>query len=113
MNSLAEVHAELHGETPIGRVEGEVDASNAELVAARLRELLANRSLGLVVDLTPTTYIDSAGINMLFVLGDELRARQQKLRLVVGAATPIARMLAVTGLDRVYPAHATIGEALA
>jgi anti-anti-sigma factor len=113
MNPLAEVHAELHGETAVGRVQGEVDASNAELVAARLRELLVNRSHGLVVDLTPTTYIDSAGINMLFVLGDELRMRQQELRLVVGPATPIARMLAVTGLDRSYPTHANVAAALA
>jgi hypothetical protein len=79
MNPLAEVHAELHGETAVGRVQGEVDASNAELVAARLRELLVNRSHG----------------------------------LVVGPATPIARMLAVTGLDRSYPTHANVAAALA
>jgi anti-anti-sigma regulatory factor len=60
-----------------------------------------------------TTYLDSAGINLLFVLGDELRSRQQELRLVVGAGTPIARMLSVTGLDRAYPAHASVEDAIA
>ena len=112
MNPLAEVHAEWHEETAVGRVEGEVDASNSEIVAAHLRELLVNRSVGLIVDLTPTTYIDSAGINMLFVLGDELRTRQQELHLVVGPTTPIARMLAVTGLDRTYRTHANLADAL-
>jgi anti-anti-sigma factor len=113
VTSLAEVHAEWRDETPVGRVQGEIDASNAAEIAARLRALLVNRSFGLVVDLTSTTYIDSAGINMLFVLGDELRARQQELRLVVGPATPIARILAITGLDSVCRAHATVEEALA
>jgi hypothetical protein len=46
------------------------------------------------------------------VLGDELRTRQQELRIAVGAATPIARMLAVTGLDRSYPTHASVEDAL-
>ena len=112
MTELAEVREDWRGETPVGRVHGEVDASNAAAVGTRLRALLGNESFGLIVDLTATTYIDSAGINMLFVLGDELRMRQQALRLVVDPATPIARMVAITGLDRAYPAHATIDAAL-
>ena len=112
MNELAKVHEDWCDETPVGRVEGEIDASNATMIGIRLRALVANRAFGLVVDLTATTYIDSAGINMLFVLGDELRTRQQQLHLVVGPATPIARMLAITGLDRTYPAHASLEDAL-
>ncbi len=112
MSSLAQVHEEWRGETPVARVEGEIDASNAREIAARLRGLLVNRSFGLVVDLSATTYIDSAGINMLFVLGDELRSRQQGLRLVVDPATPIARMLSITGLDRTYPAHGSVDAAV-
>jgi anti-anti-sigma factor len=113
VTELAEVYEDWRDETPVGRVEGEIDASNATMIGIRLRALVANHAFGLVVDLTATTYIDSAGINMLFVLGEELRARQQQLRLAVGPATPIARMLAVTGLDRTYPARATVDEALA
>jgi anti-anti-sigma factor len=112
VNELAKVHEDSRGGTPVGGVEGEIDASNATMIGIRLRALVANRAFGLVVDLTATTYLDSAGINMLFVLGDELRARQQQLRLVVGPATPIARMLAVTGLDRAYPVGASIDDAL-
>ena len=112
MTELAEVREDRRDETPVGRVDGEIDASNAAAVGARLRALLVNHSLGLIVDLMRTTYIDSAGVNMLFVLGEELRTRQQELRIVVGPATPIARMLAVTGLDRAYPTHANVEDAL-
>jgi anti-sigma B factor antagonist len=112
VSELAEIREDWRDDTPVGHVEGEIDASNATAVGIRLRALLANHSLGLVVDLTPTTYIDSAGINMLFVLGGELRARQQVLRLVVGPQTPIARMLSVTGLDRAHPTHPNVEDAL-
>jgi anti-sigma B factor antagonist len=112
MNELATVYEDSQDDTPVGRVDGEIDASNATQIGIQLRAMVANRAFGLIVDLTDTSYIDSAGINMLFVLGDELRTRQQALRLVVGPATPIARMLAITGLDRAYPARPTVEEAL-
>jgi anti-anti-sigma factor len=113
MNSIVRIHGERHGDTPVARVEGEVDASNADAVAAKLHTLMTNRSTALVVDLTGTTYLDSAGINLLFAFAEELRARQQTLRLVLAGATPIARMAGITGLDRACPTHATLDEALA
>ena len=86
MNPLARVDVEWHGDTPVAAVDGEVDASNVGDVAAVLRQLVTNRSNELVVDLSPTSYLDSAGINLLFALGDELRSRQLTLRIVIGAA---------------------------
>jgi anti-anti-sigma factor len=113
MNSIVRVRTERHGDTPVARVEGEVDASNAEVVGVKLHALVTNRSVALVVDLTETTYLDSAGINLLFALAEELRARQQTLRLVLAGATPIARMAGITGLDHACPTHPTLEEALA
>jgi anti-sigma B factor antagonist len=112
MNLLARVEVEWHGDTPVAAVEGEVDASNIADIAAALRNLVTNRSSELVVDLSRTQYLDSAGINLMFALGDELRARQLTLRLVIASPSPIARMLAITGLDRVQPTYATVAEAL-
>ena len=48
----------------------------------------------------------------MFALGDELRSRQLTLRLVIAPTSPIARMLAITGLDRVYPSYPTVADAL-
>jgi anti-anti-sigma factor len=89
-----------------------VDASNADLIGVRLRRTLTNHARGLVLDLRETTYLDSAGINVLFALGAEMRSRQQALRLVVAEDAPIARMLAITTLDRSFPAHATLEAAV-
>jgi anti-sigma B factor antagonist len=113
MTWLATVTEDRHGELPVAVIAGEIDASNADDIARRLRELLTNRSLALIVDLTGTTYLDSAGINLLFELGTELQDRQQQLYLVVGAEQPIMRAISLTGLDAAVPTYATREAAVA
>ena len=112
MRPLARLQVERRDDATVAALEGEIDASNADEIAAEVRMLVDNRDQGLLVDLTPTAYLDSAGINVLFRLGDELRARQMKLVLVVAPGSSIARMLSITSLDRAYPTYATVEEAL-
>jgi anti-anti-sigma factor len=112
VSTLARLEDEWHDEIPVARLQGEVDASNVKEMGDRLRSLLTNRSVALVIDLSGTTYLDSAGINMLFALGDELRGRQQRLLLVIAEASPIARMIALTGLDQAVTVRPTLPDAL-
>ncbi len=113
MSLLARIEEERGEDVSVAAIVGEVDASNTVEIAERLRAVVTNRSKLLVVDLTETTYLDSAGINLLFELASELEHRQQQLRLVVAPASPISRMLAIVGLDGAVPTHATRAEALA
>ena len=112
MSTLARLEDEWHDEIPVARVRGEVDASNVKEIGDRLRSLLSNRSMAMIVDLSATTYLDSAGINLLFALAEEMRSRQQRLALVVADPSPIARMVALNGLDRTMPVHRTLPDAL-
>ena len=112
MSTLARLDDEWHGEIPVARVQGEVDASNVKEIGDRVRGLLSNRSVALVIDLSGTTYLDSAGINLLFALAEELRSRQQRLALVVADRSPIARMVALTGLDATVPVRPELADAL-
>jgi anti-sigma B factor antagonist len=112
VSTLARLEDEWHDEIPVARMQGEIDASNVREMGDRLRSLLSNRSVALVVDLSSTTYLDSAGINMLFSLAEELRGRQQRLALVVGDSSPIARMITLTGLDQTIPVCPGLPDAL-
>jgi anti-anti-sigma factor len=112
VSTLARLDDEWHDEVPVARLQGEVDASNVKEMGDRLRSLMSNRSHALVVDLSATTYLDSAGINLLFALAEELRGRQQRLALVIAAPSPIARMVTLTGLDQTVPVRPTLPEAL-
>jgi anti-anti-sigma factor len=113
VNQLARVVADGDGEIPIAAIEGEIDASNTVEIGEAIHALLSNRTTALVLDLAPTRYLDSAGINLLFELGAELRDRQQQLHLVVAAGSPIARMVEISGLAATERTHPTRAEALA
>jgi anti-sigma B factor antagonist len=112
MSLLARVVEQSAGEVPIAAVEGEIDASNAAQIRDRVGALLTNQSRALIVDLTRTSYLDSAGINLLFALGAALAVRQQELHVVVPPSSPIARTIAITGLDATVPTHAVLEDAL-
>ena len=111
MRTLARIVEDHEGGVPVAAIDGEIDASNAADIGIRLRSLLTNRSEALIVDLVATTYIDSAGINLLFELAAELRQRQQQLHLVVAEPSPIARVIGITGLVKAVPVHPTRGAA--
>jgi anti-sigma B factor antagonist len=113
MSLLAKIREEDEDGTPVVVIEGEIDLSNSAEIGQRLRQAISNQGSALVVDLEPTTYIDSAGINVLFRLEIELQERQQRLRIVVASGSPIERTLKIVGLDSAIPMFATREEALA
>lgn len=112
MTPLARVTVEHRDELPVVTVHGEIDASNTAEIRRQLHGAVSNRAAALVVDLTPTGYLDSAGINLLFELGAELRDRQQRLHLALAPATPIARMLDISGLAAAEATHGSLEEAI-
>ena len=113
MSTLIRVREERHEGTVAAIVEGEMDTSTVGEVAVKLRRLAENRLHRIVIDLSAVTYLDSAGINLLYAVSGELEARQQVLHLVVAQGSPIERMLRIVGADRAFPVHATLEEALA
>lgn len=113
MSTLLEIHEDWHDDVPVLRLEGEIDVSNVGEIRTRMRDVVTNRQFALVVDLTPTSYLDSAGINLLFAVGEEMRGRQQQLHVVLGETSPLTRMVSLTGLDKSLPTHGTLERALA
>ena len=87
----------------IASVDGEIDSSNAAELRLALSERLPSASSALVLDLSAVSYIDSAGIHLLFDLGRRLAARRQAIRLVVPAAAPMRRVLELCAVDAVAP----------
>lgn len=82
---------------------------------AELRELLrpASDADEVILDLSGVGYIDSTALGVL--VGVRVQRRKGGLppiRLVV-VSDQVRRIFAVTALDRVWPIHATLDEALA
>ena len=113
MSTVIRVREERHEATAVAILDGELDTSTVGEVAVQLRRLVENQQLRLIVDLAAVTYLDSAAINLLYTIREEMRARQQGLHLVVAPGSPIERMLKIVGADRAFPVHASLGDALA
>lgn len=96
---LAEIElSDQHGVRLIG-VAGELDISNIdELESATFT--LPNEMLGIVLDLTGTTYLDSATLGLVFKLRSSLGQRGQVLFVVCAPESNARRVLALAGFDR-------------
>jgi anti-sigma B factor antagonist len=101
VSDLAHVVVESRGSVCLVRITGEIDISNAGEVSASIEDAVPNGVPTLVVDLTHTTYLDSAGVKLLFQLADRFRTRRRELRLIVPREAPIRAVLELTDLPHV------------
>ena len=89
---------------------GEVDVTNADGLRDALLGVLNAGALGLVVDMTATTFCDSAGISALTRATRRAVANNVTMRLVVTAA-PVLRVLNLVGIDRLIEVHSSVDAA--
>jgi len=112
MSPLARMETRAEGGAIVAVIAGEVDISNAADLGSALEGSVPQRALGLVLDLSAATYIDSAGIHLLFRLGGRLTRRRQQLRVVVPDEAPIRKIINLAGLGWTVPHDKSVPEAL-
>ena len=96
--TVAQIRVEHHDGVPVAFLGGEVDAANAPQVTEELMMAVTNRARALVLVLTDTRYLDSAGINLLFQLHQVLQSRRQRLGLVLDESAQLRRVLEISGV---------------
>lgn len=92
-------------------VAGELDFAAVRAVAATMEPVLAAVAGRLVLDLSATTFLDSAGIGLLYDVQAAMTARGVDVRLVVPPGSLISRSLELTGADASLQIHATVQDA--
>ena len=112
MSQLAHVEFESHERVRVAVVTGEIDLSNADSLGDQLASAVPNWMESLIVDLSSTTHLDSAGLRLLFGLKSDLEARGQSLLLVVPNDALTKQVISITGLEDAVPVHPTLEEAL-
>ncbi len=111
MTELATVEVDRLNGVPLARIRGEIDLSNAGDVQAAVEAAGANASR-LVLDLSETEYLDSAGIRVLFQLARAMSSTGCRVRAVVPPQSPIRRVLELAGIDQAIPLDDSAAEAL-
>lgn len=112
MSELARVEAEQRGILCVIRLYGEVDISNDREVLSAIEMAVPHSALRLIVDLTHTTYLDSAGLALLMRLAERLQVRRQQMLIVSPRGSPVRTVLELTGLPAVVPLEARLEDAV-
>ena len=100
------------GRAAVVTAAGEVDLTNAESFRDAMLSALNAGALGLVVDMTMTTFLDSAGVTALVRATRRAAASDATVRLAV-TAPPVLRVLNLVGIDRLLEVHPSVAAALA
>jgi len=103
--------AEIDAETHVIELGGEVDLYTAPEFKERMVELIDAGKKRIVVDLSEATFIDSTTLGVLVGGVKRLRPTGGSMALVCTDQN-ITKIFEITGLDRVFPIHATREEAL-
>lgn len=97
---IADLQLSFRDGIVIARITGEIDMSNASDLRGAITESTPNDALGVVLDLSAVGYVDSAGIHLLYRLGESLQDRGQTLRVVIPPNSPASDTLSLAGLKR-------------
>jgi anti-sigma B factor antagonist len=84
-------------------IDGEIDLANATVVEYQILDAISNQDTEVVLDLHGLTYIDSAGLRVLFTLGTRLETLQIALEIVVPTKSPIRKMIEISGIAAAIP----------
>jgi anti-anti-sigma factor len=110
---LADVQFDSHERAVVARITGEVDLSNAHEIRSALTAAIPSDSLALVLELTDVEHLDSAGIQLLYRLREDLRARGQSLRLVIPRGSAAHDALRLAGVSRYIQLAESVDAAIA
>ena len=87
----------------------EIDITNADEIRQALLSAASNGAAVLIIDMSETTFCDSAGVRAIIAAQKQAKATGIQLR---AAATEVLRILTVTGTDQLIPVYPTLEAAL-
>jgi len=96
----------------IVEVGGEIDVYTAPALREHLIDLVSQGNQHIVVDMERVEFLDSTGLGVLVGGLKRVRAQEGSLRLV-STQERILKIFRITGLEKVFPIHTSVDEAVA
>jgi anti-anti-sigma factor len=94
-------------------LDGDIDLARAPELLEQLRRTVIGDDRGLVADLTDVRYLDSAGVNVLFEVAEDLAQRRQELALVVPEGGLLDRVVELVDLRSAARVERSVEAAVA
>ena len=98
------------GQQVVVTLPAEIDAVNADSIHQALLAEARHDTAILIIDMSRTTFCDSAGVQVIIDTYKHAAAARTRLRLV---ATAVVRILTLVGVDQLMPIYPTLEAALA
>ncbi|MBE7323520.1 STAS domain-containing protein [Nocardioides sp. Y6] len=105
-----QIDTTVHGDHVVVRCEGRLTMVAAPSLRSTVENCVAEGHPRVVVDLSPTTFVDSSGLGALVNGLKATRVAGGDLR-IAGAPEQVRSVLQLTNLDRVLKPYADVGEA--
>jgi anti-anti-sigma factor len=96
--NLADLAFDDRGDGVFVTISGEIDLSNADAIRLEIGRATPNSALKIVLDLSALDYLDSAGIQLIYRLREQLQVRGQELELIVPERSPARAALTFAGV---------------
>ena len=98
---------------PLVRTHGEIDLYTAQEFDRAVQAGIKQDGPALIVDLSDTSYLDSAGVAVLFAAQKALAAKNAELHVVAPSnRRGVSRVLEIARLDALARVHASVEDAL-
>jgi anti-anti-sigma factor len=94
-------------------LRGDIDLMSVGDAKQTLVEAATSSVTGMVIDLSEVTFLDSSGVNLLFLTAIRLEQRKQRAAVVVRPGSFLRKVLSVTALDRLVPLFSDVSDAVA
>jgi anti-sigma B factor antagonist len=101
---------EWRGPRAVVRMPAEIDVTNADQARAALVAATGQRPAVLIIDMSETTFCDSAGVAAIVISYRQAAGAGTRFRLVT---TKVERILQLTGIAELMPIDASLDAALA
>lgn len=101
-----------HGVPAVVTLPAEIDFTNAKEVSDQICAVIGPGVTAVIADLTATIFCDSSGLRHLLLAHKRASAAGAQLRFAIPSASPVRRILQLTGTDDVLAVYQSLDEAI-
>ena len=91
---------------------GRLEAADSSVFLKSIRSEIDGRERAVIVDLEELSYLGSAGLRVVYMLASELEKRDARFA-VCAPPKPVAKVIRLSGMDRLVAVHPSKVDALA
>ena len=99
-----EINTERKGEVLVAGANDRIDGANAREFQEALQSVIQDDDKAVVLDLGQLTYISSAGLRVILLVGKMLQ-RQNGNLAVCSLTESVREVFSISGFDKIIPTH--------